>query len=89
MKTQEFTLLLVETMPQVFEEGILYFSKSFSTAIHLCACGCKSITVTPINERKWQFSISDGKPTLSPSIGNFNIPCKSHYYIKDGKTLEC
>lgn len=27
--------------------------------------------------------------SLNPSIGNFSIPCKSHYFIKDSKVRWC
>jgi hypothetical protein len=25
--------------------------------------------------------------SLDPSIGNFNLPCQSHYWIRDGKVV--
>lgn len=34
-------------MPKVKEHGILYISRKFKLAIHLCACGCGIQTVMP------------------------------------------
>jgi len=77
----------VKFIPDKLEEGLLYISEEFHTAIHLCACGCKEKTVTPLNGTMWTLKIIQGKPTLYPSIGNFHIPCKSHYFITHGKVI--
>jgi hypothetical protein len=38
--------------------------------------------VTPLNPAKWDLSEHpDGSVTLSPSIGNWGFPCKSHYLV--------
>jgi hypothetical protein len=77
------------------EYGIIYVSLEFELAIHLCACGwCRQQTVTPLNisgrDTGWGYSISsDNLVTLSPSIGNFNMPCRSHYYLREGKIIWC
>src|SRR3954447_16703840 len=52
----------------------------YATAVHLCACGCGSKVVTPFGPPDWQLTF-DGTVTLSPSIGNGQLPCRSHYYI--------
>ena len=31
----------VDSFPDKLEEGILYISLRFNTAVHLCGCGCK------------------------------------------------
>jgi hypothetical protein len=33
----------------------------------------------------WDLLENGGKVSLHPSIGNFQIPCKTHYFIKDNK----
>lgn len=78
------------------KEGILYLSRRFELAIHLCACGCKEETVTPllgIGEKEtkegWNYSEGPNGPTLWPSIGNQKFKCKSHYYVTDGKIELC
>jgi hypothetical protein len=68
-------------VPEKIEEGVLYISKRYATACHRCCCGCGSEIVTPLNPAKWQLTEHDGSVSLSPSIGNWNIPCRSHYII--------
>lgn len=81
----------VKNIPVKKEEGILYIALDHKAAVHLCACGCKEVVVTPLDkEHGWLLSYNqktlDGKKvTLRPSIGNFNIKCKSHYYITENK----
>src|SRR3954463_1662045 len=71
-------------MPKELEEGVLYLSEEFGVAAHLCPCGCKTKIVTPIGPVDWSFSEIKGKPTLHPSIGNWQLPCRSHYWIIKG-----
>lgn len=38
----------------------------------------------------WNIEVhDDGTISLSPSVGNFYLPCRSHYYIKHGKIKLC
>lgn len=69
----------------LMEEGKIYISKKYETAIHLCLCGCKEETVTPFGKDAWTLTESNGKITLWPSIGNYQFPCRSHYVITDNK----
>lgn len=74
----------VEFLPMNLEEGKLYISMKYCTAVHLCACGCGERVVTPLQPNGWKLSF-DGVVTLRPSIGNFEYPCMSHYFITDNK----
>lgn len=77
-------------MPEKLEQGIIYVSEEFKLAIHLCACGCRVETVTPFDSDKgWQLTRDPEGITLQPSIGNMNFACKSHYFVTNGKVLEC
>lgn len=77
-------------VPEVLEQGKLYISRKFETAIHLCACGCGEKTVTPFGS-PYGWNLIDGKNgiTLRPSIGNQNFPCRSHYWITNNKVENC
>lgn len=75
----------VETIPAEPEEGILYVSIRYRTAVHLCACGCGNKVVTPIKPPKWHLTYDGATVSLSPSIGNWQLPCRSHYWIRDDK----
>ncbi|WP_298926072.1 DUF6527 family protein [uncultured Ramlibacter sp.] len=74
----------VEFMPQQLEPGILYVSLEFGTAQHLCACGCGSTVRTPLGPAEWSLQETAAGPTLRPSIGNWQRPCHSHYWIHKG-----
>ena len=39
----------VEFIPEVLEDGILYISLTYCTAIHKCVCGCNNEVVTPFS----------------------------------------
>lgn len=68
-------------IPQDLEEGKIYISKEYEVAVHSCLCGCKNKTVTPLGKGQWILTEKNNKISLSPSIGNFQFPCKSHYII--------
>jgi hypothetical protein len=77
---------LVTTIPDSLEEGRLYISMPFATAIHLCACGCRFQVVTPLRRGRWRL-LFDGEVTLRPSIGNQSFPCESHYCITRNRVV--
>jgi hypothetical protein len=79
-----FKIERIHYMPRALEEGILYVSNEFETAAHLCACGCGSKIRTPLLPTEWRVSGSDERPTLRPSVGNWQKPCRSHYLITNG-----
>lgn len=75
----------VHYMPKELEPGILYLSEEFDVAGHLCACGCGNKVMTPLGPTEWSFQELEKGPSLTPSIGNWQLPCKSHYWIDGGK----
>lgn len=75
----------VECIPEHPDPGVLYVSKRFATAVHLCACGCGMEVVTPIKPGRWRLSITAQGASLHPSIGNWSFPCRSHYWIVSGE----
>lgn len=66
---------------------MLYVSEEFETAAHLCACGCGAKIRTPLGPTEWTFYDTPTGPTLRPSIGNWQQPCKSHYIINKGQII--
>lgn len=83
--TSALTLRRVHYMPKDLEPGFLYVSEEFEVAGHLCACGCGNKVITPLGPTDWSFEDSMGGPTLEPSIGSWQLQCKSHYCIIEGK----
>lgn len=85
MRHLAFDHEFVEFIPPELKEGVLYVSIQYTTAVHKCACGCGNKVVTPISPVGWQI-LFDGKAvSLTPSIGNWQFPCRSHYWIKSNK----
>lgn len=83
---------LVTFMPDTLDPGVLYVSHEYGLTIHLCACGtCGQKTVTPLHPvHGWELTIdAESRATLTPSIGNFQMPCKSHYFVTAGKVVWC
>jgi hypothetical protein len=72
----------VEFIPQTLAPGVLYISRRYSTASHLCCCGCGLEVVTPLNPAKWRLIESNGAVSLNPSVGNWSFACQSHYWIR-------
>jgi len=78
-------LQYTQYMPKELELGVLYVSKEFETAAHLCACGCGAKIRTPLGPTEWTFEETINGPSLNPSIGNWQQKCKSHYWIYKGE----
>lgn len=83
MKISSVVPSFVTSVPPELEPGVLYVSAHFSTAAHLCACGCGREVVTPLSPAQWGITF-DGSVSVTPSIGNWSLPCRSHYVIDHG-----
>jgi Family of unknown function (DUF6527) len=75
----------VEYVSAELAEGVLYISIPYRTAVHRCACGCGNKVVTPISPADWQLFYDGDTVSLTPSIGNWGFPCRSHYWIDSGQ----
>lgn len=75
----------VHFMPKTLEPGVLYVSEEFAAAAHLCACGCGSKIRTPLGPTEWILEVTAEGPSLRPSVGNWQKPCQSHYWISRGE----
>jgi hypothetical protein len=94
-KIAEFKPEFVETMPDEKQEGVLYISMEYGGSGHRCPCGCGEWiwlpfnTETVNNPHEWKLTNNNNLITFEPSIGSFQIPCKSHYYIRENKVVWC
>ncbi|TCC21915.1 DUF6527 family protein [Kribbella speibonae] len=86
MRIQELTPVFVEFVPTDLADGDIYISMEYATASHLCACGCAVRVVTPFGPADWVLTF-DGTVTLSPSVGNGQFPCRSHYLIRSNRVV--
>lgn len=75
----------VEFIPSALEDGVLYISVEYATAVHLCCCGCRSKVVTPLSRADWALIFEGDVVSLRPSIGNWSFPCQSHYWISQNQ----
>jgi hypothetical protein len=87
MRVTTMNAQFVEFIPEKLDEGVLYISRTYNTAAHLCCCGCGTEIVTPLTPTDWKLSINGGQVSLSPSIGNWGLPCRSHYLIRANRII--
>jgi Family of unknown function (DUF6527) len=79
---RKITYEFVEFIPKDREEGVLYISIPFATAVHNCFCGCGIKVVTPLSPVFWKLIFDGETASLSPSVGNWDFPCRSHYFVR-------
>ena len=75
----------VEFIPERLADGVLYVSERYRTATHRCCCGCGEEVVTPLGPTDWSLRVANGAVTLYPSIGNWSLACRSHYWVRNGE----
>lgn len=85
-RTKQWHIEWVEDMPERMEAGKLYISVKHQLIEHLCACGCGAEVSLPVGRSEWHLIYSGDSVSVWPSIGNWRLPCKSHYVIQDSKT---
>jgi hypothetical protein len=71
------------------EDGVIYVSVDYATAIHKCCCGCGNEVVTPLSPTDWELTFDGKTISLNPSIGNWNFRCQSHYWITKNTVEWC
>ncbi len=74
----------VDGFPDRLQPGILYISIEFASMSHLCCCGCRREVITPLSPKDWKFTYDGASVSVHPSIGNWSLPCRSHYIIQSG-----
>jgi hypothetical protein len=77
----------VEFIPDVIEDGKIYVSIDYATAVHNCCCGCGTEVVTPLSPTDWKLVFDGRTISLDPSIGNWSLPCRSHYWVRNNTAL--
>lgn len=75
---------LVERIPKLLSNGVVYHSKEFEVGALLCACGCGH-RVSLLVPDSHQITSVGGLATVRPSIAVCDAHCKSHYYINAGR----
>lgn len=72
----------IESIPADVADGVLYVSVTYATVVHKCCCGCGHEVVTPLTPSDWQLTFDGETVSLHPSIGNWSLKCRSHYWLK-------
>lgn len=78
----------VRNIPEELEPGVLYVSMEYGMVSHSCACGCGEEVTTPLTPTDWHLVYDGEAVTLNPSVGNWNLACRSHYVIRRGHVIE-
>ena len=89
MRTTAWNVDWVEDMPPVLKPGTFYVSGKHQLTEHLCACGCGSEVSLPLGPSEWRIEGHGEVVTLRPSVGNWRLPCRSHYIIDKSATRWC
>lgn len=77
----------VEFIPKERQDGVLYVSIPYATAVHSCFCGCGLKVVTPISPVGWNLIYDGETVSLWPSVGSWSFLCRSHYVIRHDTVL--
>ncbi|MBU0717084.1 MAG: hypothetical protein KJ749_02455 [Planctomycetes bacterium] len=88
LRHQRLEHRFVKHIPDRLESGVLYVSVEYGTASHLCCCGCGEEVVTPFTPTDWKLIFDGETVSLSPSIGNWTLRCRTHYVIDRSRVIE-
>lgn len=77
----------VDSVPATLQEGVLYVCPKHNIVSHLCACGCGHRIDTPLDPKEWKLTYDGETISLYPSIGNWDLPCRTHYFITNNNVF--
>lgn len=88
LKIKKLENHFIRSIPRDISKGVLYISMEYATAVHSCCCGCGEQVVTPFSPTDWKMIFDGETVSLTPSVGNWNLACRSHYIIKQNTVIE-
>lgn len=88
LKIKKLKNHFIRNIPREIDTGVLYISMEYATAVHSCCCGCGDRVVTPLSPTDWKMSFDGESVSLTPSVGNWNSACRSHYIIRQNVVVE-
>lgn len=81
--------VFTDKIPEDLAPGILYISMNHRIAKHFCPCGCGEVITIIFDPELWKLKYDGESVSVFPSIGNYHIPCQSHYFITDNQVNWC
>lgn len=87
--TNRMNIVFVDRVPATLRQDVLYICIECNVTVHLCACGCGEKVILPIHPDFWKITYDGETVSLSPSIGNFQYTCRSHYFIRNNRIIWC
>jgi len=87
VRRSELNPAFVTAIPDTLDQGTIYISMTYGTALHKCCCGCGQEVVTPLSPTDWTLHFDGERITLDPSIGNWSFACQSHYWIRKNRVI--
>lgn len=91
-RLKSVTPKFVEYIPTDGKElvpGIVYISMKHNMVVHRCPCGCKELSEFMLDPIRFRIEYDGRSVTFDPSIGNSNLRCRSHYWIRDNRIHWC
>ncbi len=86
-KTDKVTFEFVDLLPKELREGVVYISLEHRTVVHLCCSGCGERVVLGLSPAQWKLIFDGETISFSPSIGNGELTCNSHYWIRENRIV--
>jgi hypothetical protein len=79
-----YRLIESERLPSQVGPFEFHYSRRFEMAALACACGCGHRVMLNLLDQH-QLTITEGVPTVSPSILVSDAPCLSHFFVREGQ----
>jgi hypothetical protein len=81
-----YRLEKVERLPAALDDNVVYVSEEFELAALKCACGCGHRVNLLLGDGHTVNDVQ-GLADIWPSIGVWDAPCRSHFWIQSGRVL--
>ncbi len=69
--------------------GVVYISMKHRTVVLRCPCGCGQLSEFVLDPIRFRMMYDGKSVTFDPSIGNSNLKCRSHFWIRNNQILWC
>lgn len=84
-RINEVTYEMVDLLPGVLADGVVYVSLEHRTIVHKCLCGCGERVVLNLSPAGWEVTLDGETISLCPSVSSGSLDCNSHYWIRKNK----